>query len=580
MGEGLRVDRIQGNLFPGFNKSQQAFLGLRFPAAESALAWLHETVPELTSAQEVIAFRALRAERASQPGLSEPRATWVNVAFSRAGLDLLRPNEPGTFPEAFEQGMARRAAVLGDTPATWRFGGTPETEPHALVVIAADTLGDLQQAVAVHRERLARHGARDLFLEILGEDCRGAVLPGPLRGHEHFGYRDGISAPPLDGSPGTGDFVLGYPGADGSTSSGGPAWSRDGSYIVFRRLRQDVAGFHRALDALVNSTGLKNRAQVGAKLVGRWPSGAKLEDPIAERDPGTAAPREYTADDFASDPAGRRVPGFAHVRKAHPRGASTDGLQHRLLRRGIPYGPPLPPGDGGGPPPDDGRDRGLLFLACQTDLGRQYELVQRWLNDRNLPAVATGQDPIGGQGEDPARLVLRASNALPSTFDMHHYVAMTGGGYFFMPSITAARFLADPTTTWEQQEAIMGDLNEQIGALIVAKNPYGTMTEFNLPPLDESGIGRKFTAAAPYGTKNAQGVPQGSPNVQGQPQYWQGFFWSVGTVLNQTAGGDIENPTGATQTATIRVSKALRIKYKIGNSDRYLIVGYEGSGGM
>jgi hypothetical protein len=50
--------------------------------------------------------------------------------------------------------------------------------------------------------------------------------------------------------------------------------------------------------------------------------------------------------------------------------------------------------------------------------------------------------------------------------------------------------------------------------------------------------------------------------------------------LNQTAGGDIENPTGATQTATIRVSKALRIKYKIGNSDRYLIVGYEGSGGM
>ncbi len=566
----LRVDRIQGNVFPGFNKNQQAFLGLRFPAAESALAWLQETVLELTSAREVIAFRALRAERAAQPGLAEPRSTWVNIAFSRTGLDLLAWQEPGTFPEAFEQGMAQRAAVLGDTPATWRFGGTPETEAHALVVIGADTLGDLQQAVTLHRERLARHGARDLFLEILGEDCRGAKLPGSLRGHEHFGYRDGISEPALDGSPGTGDFVLGYPTTDGSLSSSGPAWSRDGSYIVFRRLRQDVAGFHRALDALVNAAGLKNRAQVGAKLVGRWPSGAKLEDPIAESDHGTAAPTEYTAAEFAADPAAKRVPGFAHVRKAHPHGANAGGLHHRLLRRGIPYGPPLPPADGDGPPPDDGRDRGLLFLAYQADLGGQYELVQRWLNDRNLPAGGTGQDAVAGQGEDPARLVLRSSNALPSIFDMHHYVAMTGGGYFFMPSITAVRFLADPTTTWERQEAIMGDLNEQIGALIVAKNPYGMMTEFNVASLVESGLGTKFNAITPYP----------NPNLQGTPQYWQGFFWPAGTVVNPTAGGTVQNPAPATQTETIRVSKALRIKYKIGTIEHYLIVGYEGSGGM
>jgi Dyp-type peroxidase family len=460
--------------------------------------------------------------------------------------------------------MAARAALLGDAPESWRFGGTPETEAHALVIIGADTLGDLQQAVTIHRERLARHGARDLFLEVLGEDCRGAKLPGPLRGHEHFGYRDGIAEPVLDGAPGTGDFVLGYPGADGLLSGGGPAWSRDGSYLVFRRLRQDVAGFHRALQALASVTGLKSRAQVGAKMVGHWPSGAKLEDPIPESDPGAAAPAEYTAADFAADPEGTRVPGFAHVRKAHPHDGSVGGPHHRLLRRGIPYGPPLPPGEGDGPPPDDGRDRGLLFVAYQADIGRQYELVQHWLNDRNLPVAGTGQDPIAGQGEDPARLVLRSSNALPGAFDIHHYVAMTGGGYFFTPSITAVKFLADPTTTWEQQEAVMamGPLYpQQLGQLIVDQNPYGYITQIDLTSVVQSGLGTNFSAGKPY--------PK--PDIHGEPEYWQGFFWSVGTVANPKAG---------TQTETIRASKAIRIPYKINGVEHYLLVGYEGAGGM
>ena len=252
----LRADRIQGSVSPGFAKDEQAFLWLRFPSADSARAWLKETVPQLTSAGEVLAFRALRAQLLAQSGSVDIRSTWVNVAFSRAGLDLLVPAPAGTFPEPFEQGMAARAALLGDTPSAWRFGGTPDTEAHALVIIAADTEADLLQALDVHRERLARHVARDIFLEILGADCRGAKLPGELRGHEHFGYRDGISEPAVDGSPGTGDFVLGYPDSAGVVSSSGPAWTRDGSYLVFRRLHQDVAGFHQALDVLTKNAGL------------------------------------------------------------------------------------------------------------------------------------------------------------------------------------------------------------------------------------------------------------------------------------------------------------------------------------
>lgn len=557
-GRVLRVSRIQGSVYPGFNKDQQAFLWLRFPGPDAARAWLRETVPDITSAQEVLAFRLLRREVAKRPGFGPPRSIWLSVAFSRAGIDLLTATAPGTFPEAFEQGMAERASRLGDIPASWRFGATIETEAHALVTLGADTESDLLGALARHRERLAHHGGRDLFLEILGEDCRGAKLPGELRGHEHFGYRDGVTEFRLDGTPGTGDFLLGYPDITGALSRSGPPWTRDGSYLVFRRLRQDVAGFHRALAALASSAGLKNGAQLGAKVMGRWPSGAKLADPIEATDPLASTPTEYTAGEFAADPDGERVPRFAHVRKAHPRDVNVpDGRRDRLLRRGIPYGAPLEARAADGAFQDDGRDRGLLFLAYQADPATQYELVQRWMNDRNFPAPGVGQDPIGGQGENPVHLRLHQSNILPGGFDMQHYVSMTGGGYFFTPSLSAVRFLADPTTTWEQWEAIMADSVYDLGNVIFKENPYGAMTDVDTSSVKKSGLGQEFSRDTPFQTPVLQ---------PSQPEYWQGFFWSV----------DAQNG----QTETVRVSKAIRIPYRIDGHDYILIVGYQGGGGM
>lgn len=541
----LRVDRIQASIYPGFDKDEHAFLWLRFPGSESARAWLAETVPELTSAAHALA---------------DGRGMWTNVAFAKAGLDLLTQSPPASFPEAFEQGMARRAEVLRDTPLKWRFGGTPETEAHALLILGDDDAPQLLRAIAVHRERLARHGARDLFLDLLGTDCRGAKLPDTLRGHEHFGYRDGIGQPRLDGSSGTGDFVLGYPDSAGAMAASGPAWTRDGSYAVFRRLRQDVAGFHRGLEAAAQAAGLKNRAQLGAKLFGRWPSGAKLGDPIEAVDPGTKEPEEYGVDELASDPKGERVPLFAHVRKAHPHSSNVPGgLRHRLLRRGIPYGPPLLATGTDGMPREDDVDRGLLFFAYQVDLAGQYERVQRWLNDPNIPVTGAGQDAIAGQSPGAARLVLRSSNTLPGTFDMQNYVSMTGGGYFFTPSLSAVRFLADPTTTWEQQEVIMGDVNhEKLGQLIFSETPYGAMTTADLNQITRTGIGKARNSGNPF--------PDGTRvRTPAEPEYWQGFFWTIGAQDGQTE--------------TVRVSKALRIRYTVGGHEYRLIVGYEGAGG-
>ncbi len=94
--------------------------------------------------------------------------------------------------------------------------------------------------------------------------------------------------------------------------------------------------------------------------MGRWPSGAALEpvpslpagvDPTAS-DPSAAHPALLTdpqVNNFDYEPVdgdGRAVPRAAHIRKANPRssnpsGGRPDSNRHRILRRGIVYGPEL-----------------------------------------------------------------------------------------------------------------------------------------------------------------------------------------------------------------------------------------------
>jgi deferrochelatase/peroxidase EfeB len=151
-------------------------------------------------------------------------------------------------------------------------------------------------------------------------DQRGNTLPDKLRGHEHFGFKDGISQPAVRGrisdaqddfltpryvdpadpraelfsAPGSalvypGQFVFGYQRQDHNSDGGAPfdptivpAWAKNGSYLVFRRLRQDVAAFRNEMskqaEHLAKNPGFAGTTALAlaAKLVGRWPSGAPL----------------------------------------------------------------------------------------------------------------------------------------------------------------------------------------------------------------------------------------------------------------------------------------------------------------
>jgi Dyp-type peroxidase family len=293
---------------------------------------------------------------------------------------------------------------------------------------------------------------------------------------------------PHQGVPGQdllwlGEFVLGYPtqipdpkpGFDGPNpdkgepSNNGPAWTRNGSYMVFRRIRQDVEGFHGFL--YKNAPSGMSPELFGAKLVGRYASGCPLErtqdqshdfDPSIE-DPSINDERLLTSEfennfEYGDDPKGEFVPRAAHIRKAYPRDQvflTADGapdpnsrLQEsftqtrRLLRRGIPFGTSFRPSLGAQRHgPHDSADRGLLFLCYQRSIRDQFEFVQsKWANNVDFPQAADGSDPIIAQS--PHGPFQHSFKGALSNLDVSHFVTTTGGEYFFQPSINALKMLA------------------------------------------------------------------------------------------------------------------------------------------
>lgn len=492
---GAHVDLkdVQGNLV-GFNKDHQRLVFLNFPNPASARAFLQAIAPDIASASEVRSFNALFKEihrRGGEEGTVE--ATWLNIAFTASGLTALGAAGMETFPVEFTQGMAAQAQTLGDTdesqPSNWVPPFNPGATPvHAMVIIAADAPEDLETGYT----RLQAKIAAAQVTEVGHQD--GNARPGAERGHEHFGFKDGISQPAIAGvtttskhgtdTIATGEFLIGYPDQDGNVSGQspppgpapqpgepgypGPApapppplpdWAKNGSFLVYRRLRQDVGAFNEFVTQQAQALGM-DPEQLAAKLVGRWRSGAAMEpvpalpngtDPAAA-DPSTATPavlddNQINRFDYEpGDADGARVPRAAHIRKVNPRSSNPPGKpesnRHRILRRGIPYGPEFQPGEQpyGEEPVTDDRDRGLLFVCYQSSIARGFAFIQQtWANGGDFPQPGDGEDPIISQA-----LAEREFNLPPQTTHllMARWVFTTGGEFFFAPSIGALAHLA------------------------------------------------------------------------------------------------------------------------------------------
>jgi Dyp-type peroxidase family len=321
----LDVADIQGNILAGFNKDFQTFLFLRIGPSGTNLTnarhWLKHTLgPQLSSTDQVLAFnRAFKAARASGSA-APPPAIWVNVAVSAPAVARLRSAaDAARFGDAaFTQGLASRSQFLGDPSdpeveghtRNWKVGGRPDNEADIVVIVASDEEGLRDSKVASIVATLAAGGLAVIFRQ------DGATLDDPWKGHEHFGFKDGVSQPGVRGmasaaandfitprfilgpdrrseffgKPGQpllwpGEFILGVPRqsqdplsvdtSPGDTATDFPSWATNGSYLVIRRLRQDFSAFwgfarRQALELGISAD------EFGSLLVGRWRSGAPV----------------------------------------------------------------------------------------------------------------------------------------------------------------------------------------------------------------------------------------------------------------------------------------------------------------
>ena len=311
-------------------------------------------------------------------------------------------------------------------------------------------------------------------LEDAGAQVRDDELSWPLGRREHFGFEDGISQPFLPGRneqprPGqrelaVGEILLGYRNAYGKLPTS-PRWDdfdlgNNGSYLVFRKLAQDVAGFWGYLAARARELAADPHAaaalteQLAAKLMGRWRSGAPLVHAPDHDDPEAASPARNN--DFgyrALDPHGLRCPISSHVRRANPRDGLGDSAadseaviaRHQILRRGRVYGAPLDHAAALAGR-DDGQPRGLYFICLQASIARGFEFIQQtWLSNPGFGGLFGEPDPISGNGDGTAHATIPASPVRLRLAGVPRVVTVRGGGYFFLPSLAAlARIAAGP----------------------------------------------------------------------------------------------------------------------------------------
>ena len=348
------------------------------------------------------------------------------------------------------QGMPARWQVLGDTgknhPDHW-IGGLAGPQLHAIAILFAREASDRVQSVREHNELLARTPGVEVMSSL---DLEAIPFQYVI---EHFGYRDRLTTPEIEGSgieptPGSGppikagEFILGYPDEDGPPANlpQPENLSRNGSFMAYRRLQQHVGAFRDFLREQGGPT-VEEQELLAAKLMGRWRSGAPLVLAPEKDDPAIANdPRRNNDFNYGEmDPQGYAVPLGSHIRRMNPRDTAVNIQRRKVLRRGATYGPPLPEGT-----PEDGVERGIAAFVICASLVRQFEFVQNvWVNDPNFHELGNEHDPMIGTQDGtfdftmPKRPVRKKIKGLPA------FTTVKGGAYFFLPGIKALHYLAN-----------------------------------------------------------------------------------------------------------------------------------------
>ncbi len=439
--------------------------------------------------------------------------TALQIAISSQGLGAL--GVPAKIVEGFSaefiSGMAgeeSRSRRLGDVgtsaPSGWRWGAQ-DFVPDVLVMVYAKRNG-LEAWTEV-----VRGSHWETAFEVI--ECLPTTDMG---GVEPFGFKDGVSQPNLDwdrqrrdggaeidyGNLITiGEFLLGYPNEyarytdrplvdpkEDPNNQLLPAedypdkhdFGRDGAYLVFRDLEQDVRSFWQYVDRQAGSNP-SERIRLGEAMVGRTMDGQPLLPAGSRKITGVgsddAAVRlnQFT---YESDEAGTRCPLGAHIRRANPRNGDfpygTKGLIgwlirvfgfgrntlrddliassrfHRILRRGREYGSKLSLQEALESPGNEAPTSGLRFICLNANITRQFEFVQgAWIMNTKFDGLTGESDPLLGNRTPIAGCPVSDLFSVPQANGLRRrikglpqFVTVRGGAYFFLPGIRALRFIA------------------------------------------------------------------------------------------------------------------------------------------
>jgi deferrochelatase/peroxidase EfeB len=439
MPDTLDFDDIQHFLLTRTPALAARYEFLSFGSAQAGRMWLAGLVDKVGTGASV--------------GSATPDARWVSVAFTWNGLRALGIDDASlaTFPEEFRRGMAARAEILGivgaNHPDRW-LGELGSPSLHAIVILFARDVAERERCASEHRRYLAPLSG----VKVLSSLDLEALPPFDGIAREHFGYRDRLSQPVIDGTrevptPGSapaikpGEFFLGYVDEAGTRPPlpHPEVLSRNGSYLAYLRMEEHVAAFR---DFLRQHGETRDRQELmAAKLMGRWRSGAPLVLAPDKDDPELGGDLQRTNDfKFKEvDPHGYRCPVGSHIRRMNPRDTGENMQRRKMIRRGGTYGAPLPEGAA-----DDGVERGIAaFIGCAS-LIRQFEFAMNvWVNDPKFKDLGNERDPIVGTQDGtfdmtiPNRPIKKKIKGLPA------FTTIRGGAYFFLPGINGLRFLAN-----------------------------------------------------------------------------------------------------------------------------------------
>jgi Dyp-type peroxidase family len=439
----LELDDIQrGVLHPRPTPYAGTYLLLRIDDRHAGRKLIARLLPSIDSA--------------SSPS-HRPSNTSISLAFTYQGLKALGvPSDSlESFAPEFKQGMAARANELGDrgesAPENWE---KPLGSADVHVALAALS-PDAQHLERVLERARRAHEQLPGVRAIWRQDCY--QLP---TGRTSFGFKDGIGQPDVESSgipPSNpherpikpGEFILGYPDETGSLSPtpSPEVLGRNGTYLVFRKLHTRVAAYRQYLRARARTR--EEAALLGAKIVGRWQSGAPLALCPERDNPALGAdPQRNNAFLYSDDLRGLKCPAGAHARRANPRDSldadgSVDVRLHRMIRRGTSYGPMLAEGE----LEDDGADRGIVFVFVGAHLKRQFEFVKtQWLNDGIFIGTPAERDPLAGPNDGTGMFTIPQQPIRRRLRDLPPFVITRGGEYCFAPGRRALRWLADLDT--------------------------------------------------------------------------------------------------------------------------------------